>query len=278
VFVSPDWELLFPSSALQAISSRCSDHSPLLLSLENCTMSKRRFTFLAFWPKVAGFLDTIKAVWSAPRLDADPLRLMNHLLRETAKALVKWSAKAVGSIRMQIQVSKEVIFCLQVAQESRSLSREELSLRRFLKLRYLGLTSLQRTITRQKSSLRWLREGVPLPSSSTSMLTIVVGKTTSPLCLLTDAPSHVRMRRQSPPSRSSMGFWELLMSALALLLLMSSAYRDWICRTSDNRSRRPKFGRSLKSYPWTRLLVPMGLLAASTGRAGRSSEETFFEL
>jgi hypothetical protein len=159
VFVSPDWELLFPSSALQAISSRCSDHSPLLLSLENCTMSKRRFTFLAFWPKVAGFLDTIKAVWSAPRLDADPLRLMNHLLRETAKALVKWSAKAVGSIRMQIQVSKEVIFCLQVAQESRSLSWEELSLRRFLKLRYLGLTSLQRTITRQKSSLRWLREG-----------------------------------------------------------------------------------------------------------------------
>jgi hypothetical protein len=48
---------------------------------------------------------------------------------------------------------------LEVARESRSLSTEELSLRRFLKLRYLGLTSLQRTITRQKSSLQWLREG-----------------------------------------------------------------------------------------------------------------------
>jgi endonuclease/exonuclease/phosphatase family metal-dependent hydrolase len=28
VFVSSDWELLFPSFSLQDISSRCSDHSP----------------------------------------------------------------------------------------------------------------------------------------------------------------------------------------------------------------------------------------------------------
>jgi hypothetical protein len=51
---------------------------------------------------VAGFLDTVKAVWSAPCPDADPLCLIDHLLHETVKALVKWSAKAVGSIRMQI--------------------------------------------------------------------------------------------------------------------------------------------------------------------------------
>jgi hypothetical protein len=68
--------------------------------------------------------------------------MIDHLLRETAKALVKWSSKAVGSIRLQIQIAMEVIFRLEVAQDSRSLSPEEISLRRFLKLRYLGLTSL----------------------------------------------------------------------------------------------------------------------------------------
>jgi hypothetical protein len=102
MFVSPDWKLLFPSSSLQAISSQCSDHSPLLLSFENCTQSKCCFTFQAFWPKVAGFLDTIKVVSSVPCPDADPLRLIDHMLHETEKALVKWSAKVVGSIRMQI--------------------------------------------------------------------------------------------------------------------------------------------------------------------------------
>jgi hypothetical protein len=89
VFVSPDWEMLFPSSSLQAISSCCSDHSPLLLSFESCTQSKCHFTFLACWPKVAGFLNTVKAVWSAPHPDADPLRLIDHLLRKTVKVLVK---------------------------------------------------------------------------------------------------------------------------------------------------------------------------------------------
>jgi hypothetical protein len=85
--------------------------------------------------------------------------MIDHLLRETAKALVKWSSKAVGNIRLRIQIAMEVIFRLEVAQDSRSLSPKEISLRRFLKLRYLGLTSLQRTIAWQQSSLRWLREG-----------------------------------------------------------------------------------------------------------------------
>jgi hypothetical protein len=60
---------------------------------------------------------------------------------------------------MQILVAKEIIFRLEVAQESWSLSTEELALRRFLKLRYLGLTSMQRTIAMQKSSLGWHCEG-----------------------------------------------------------------------------------------------------------------------
>jgi hypothetical protein len=278
VFVSPDLELLFPSSSLQAISSRCSDHSPLLLSLETCTQSKRRFTFQAFWPKVADFLNTVKAVWSVPRPDADPLRLIDHLLCETAKALVKWSAKPVGYIRMQIQVAKEVIFRLEVVHESRSLSPEELSLRHFLKLHYLGLTSLQRTIARQKSSLRWLREG----DAYTKLFHLNANhrrrKNYIPSLLVDSRTLTHEDEKAAAAFTFFTEFWEFLTSALALLILRSSASRDWICRTSDNRSRRPKFGRSLKNYPWTRLLVPMGLLVASTGRAGRSSEETFFEL
>jgi hypothetical protein len=45
---------------------------------------------------VDDFLDTVKELWSAPHPAAEPLRLIDHLLRETAKALVKWSSKVVG--------------------------------------------------------------------------------------------------------------------------------------------------------------------------------------
>jgi hypothetical protein len=48
---------------------------------------------------------------------------------------------------------------LEAAQVTRSLSVAEATLRRFLKIRYLGLTSLERTMARQRSSMRWLYEG-----------------------------------------------------------------------------------------------------------------------
>lgn len=65
-----------------------------------------------------------------------------------SKGLKRWSAKVVGSIRTQMQVAKEVIFRLEAAQDLRSLSQVEQSLRRFLKIRFLDLTSLERTIAR----------------------------------------------------------------------------------------------------------------------------------
>jgi hypothetical protein len=60
---------------------------------------------------------------------------------------------------MQIADAKEVIFRLEVTQDTRPLSVAEAALRRFLKVRYLSLTSLQRTIARQQSSMRWLHDG-----------------------------------------------------------------------------------------------------------------------
>lgn len=65
----------------------------------------------------------------------------------------------MGSIRIQIQVAKEVIFRPEAAQDRRSLSPAKQSLRRFRKIRYLELTSLERTIALQRSNLHWLHQG-----------------------------------------------------------------------------------------------------------------------
>jgi hypothetical protein len=58
-----------------------------------------------------------------------------------AKGLKAWSAKSIGNIRTQVLVAKEVIFRLDVAQD-RLLFLPEFALHKFLKLHYLGLTSL----------------------------------------------------------------------------------------------------------------------------------------
>jgi hypothetical protein len=101
----------------------------------------------------------IGQMWNGPRPDVDALRMVDHLLRATAKALQQWSAKVVGNIKFQITGAKEVIFRLEAAQDTRSLSVTDVALRQFLKMRYLGLTSLERTMARQRPSMHKLNKG-----------------------------------------------------------------------------------------------------------------------
>lgn len=76
-----------------------------------------------------------------------------------AKRLQQWSDKWIGNIKLQIGIALEVIQRLDVAAESRVLSSSEIALRRLLKKKLLGLSSLERSIARQRSRLLWLRDG-----------------------------------------------------------------------------------------------------------------------
>jgi hypothetical protein len=56
-------------------------------------------------------------------------------------------------------MARMVVGQLDIAQESRALSDDELEMRRELKRMILGLALLSRTIARQRSCIRFLREG-----------------------------------------------------------------------------------------------------------------------
>jgi hypothetical protein len=55
VFISTEWECLFPHHDLKSLPSLCSDHVLLLLQTEANLSPKRRFLFRTFWPKPSGF-------------------------------------------------------------------------------------------------------------------------------------------------------------------------------------------------------------------------------
>jgi hypothetical protein len=72
---------------------------------------------------------------------------------------MNWSDKKVGCIKLQLMTAGEVVYRLDVAMESRQLSADECALHSQLKHTYLGLASLERTISRQRAKVVWLREG-----------------------------------------------------------------------------------------------------------------------
>ena len=54
--------------------------------------------------------------------EVDAFRCLDFKLRRTAKALKSWSAKHVGSVRLQLTIAKEIVYRLDSAQDSRTVA------------------------------------------------------------------------------------------------------------------------------------------------------------
>lgn len=150
---------MFPNCDLHSLASLCSDHAPLLLRTDNSFAYKKCFHFCSMWTRFPGFLDVVCRAWQCPLRDADPFKRLDWLLRNTDRRLQSWSSRFVGSVRMQLEIAKEVVHRLEAARDRRPLAMHEEELRKQLKLKTLGLLSLQCSIARQESRLLWLAEG-----------------------------------------------------------------------------------------------------------------------
>jgi hypothetical protein len=164
---SVDWDLMHPDTFLQALSSSVSDHAQIHLSLGVAFNPKRRFKFEAFWLNLEGFKEALKEDWVCDPNIGDPFRWLDALFCHAAEYFQAWSEKRVGNIKLKLAMANTLILRFDVAQESRALSQAEGWLRRMLKHVVLGMASLERTIARQRSRIRWLQEGTQISNSST---------------------------------------------------------------------------------------------------------------
>jgi mannosylglycoprotein endo-beta-mannosidase len=159
VLVSAEWESLFPNAHLRGLGSDASDHCALLLQTNLTQMNKARFHFESYWPKFDDYLDVVAQGWEPPILAVDALARLDHLLHSLVRHLQRWASSRIGDIRSQLLVARELVLRLDLAQERRHLSPSEQGLRKRLKMRCLGLSSLERTMARERSRVRQLREG-----------------------------------------------------------------------------------------------------------------------
>jgi hypothetical protein len=100
VFISNEWEALYPCNDLHPLSSLCSNYAPLLLRLDNSLVARRRFHFRAFWPRYAGFLEAVQHAWHYPITAANPFQCLDWLLRNTARVLRSWSVRFIENVKL----------------------------------------------------------------------------------------------------------------------------------------------------------------------------------
>lgn len=159
VFCTPSWEDMYPKCCLTAIGTAISDHCPLLLDLHADLCMGKRFKFEAFWTKADGFMDTVANAWGSVPSEGNPYVVLDQKLKATAKSLKKWSDRWIGNVKLQIAIALEVILRLDKAMDNRELTEQERDLRKVLKRKLLGLSSLERSIARQRSRILYLKEG-----------------------------------------------------------------------------------------------------------------------
>jgi hypothetical protein len=157
--ISLDWEAMHPDCHLQALSSNASDHCPLLLQTRMAIHAKPRFHFEAFWPKSEGYLEAVTRGWTCNDTVTDPLWRLDAMMRNLKKELHRWLVSKIGNVREQLLMAREIILKLDQATERRSLTNAEFELRKDIKFKCLGLSSLERTIARQRSRVRYLADG-----------------------------------------------------------------------------------------------------------------------
>jgi hypothetical protein len=160
VFCTIPWEDLHYGPVLHPLSTSVSDHSPLLLQSQHHTFGPPTFRFEAHWPLMLEFSGCVQHAWSQPTPVQHNAMLTLHIkLARTAKALSAWSKKLIPMGKLAGHICREVIAQLDIAQESRALSEDEIQLRKLLKHMLLGLAAIDRSRARQKSRLTWLKKG-----------------------------------------------------------------------------------------------------------------------
>jgi hypothetical protein len=119
----------------------------------------RGFRFEVFWTKIDGFNEVVQQAWTSSVSSSDVILRLHVKMVRTVKALKIWSRKTVGNFKMQLAIIQTVLTFLEKAQESRQLSGDELEFRRSLKLKILGIVSVQKARAKQHSRLVWMRLG-----------------------------------------------------------------------------------------------------------------------
>jgi hypothetical protein len=154
-FCTASWDLMLPNVHLQALSSKVSDHCPLLIAKPTTVNKYRRFHLEAFWPKLPGFLEVVQIAWSKEVLVVNPFLRLH--IQQTSKALRQWARRLIGNNKVLLCAAAKLIGILDVVQEFRHLSISEIQLRKDLKARFLGLTAVEKLRAKQSSRMSSIR-------------------------------------------------------------------------------------------------------------------------
>ena len=154
LLISPEWLELFPHMSVVILNRSISDHNPLIVQTEEYDSGPKPFRFQNCWLQHPGCLQIIKNVWANSNLPC-----FGGKLREVKIKLKEWNTSVFGIIDHQISALEEKIHEVDMLANNKTLSDEEISLRRSAQAELWEWLKRKETYWAQNSRAKWVKEG-----------------------------------------------------------------------------------------------------------------------
>jgi hypothetical protein len=151
---SQPWLNCFGDASVTHLISPCSDHCPLLLSVQQGvkdTSGGKQAYYEIMWEREASLGERIDQAWQLEHTRGD-LGHINRALKSVLLSLKAWSRKNFGSIRKELEAKRRELAKLQATDTDRNAIRE--AIRDMNELLYK-----EEMMWLQRARVDWLREG-----------------------------------------------------------------------------------------------------------------------
>jgi hypothetical protein len=103
VLVSTDWEQNFPLATVEALNREISDHTPLLLRMEEKAKSKKQppFKFELGWLLKDEFFEVVTEVWKKENRGTTPMQKWQNKIRRLRQFLRGWAKNMNGAYKKE---------------------------------------------------------------------------------------------------------------------------------------------------------------------------------
>ncbi|XP_072146409.1 uncharacterized protein [Setaria viridis] len=117
----------------------------------------RGLRFESSWPRILGYLDTVKEAWDRQLQIQNPYLRLHTKIERAGKNLKKWPRSKIGRNELLLCAAKQLVGILVIVQDFRQLSDIEVQLKRDLKARILGMTAIEKIRARQQSRMTYIK-------------------------------------------------------------------------------------------------------------------------
>nr|XP_009774803.1 PREDICTED: uncharacterized protein LOC104224793 [Nicotiana sylvestris]XP_016490633.1 PREDICTED: uncharacterized protein LOC107810374 [Nicotiana tabacum] len=155
---SADWDENFRDIKQVILPKVSSDHAPISLQCEVWENTKSYFKFENWWLGTEGFKDKIASWWVSFDVQSRPDYVLAKKLRLLKVKLKEWTGQG-GNLEVLKTICLNKILVLDVVQESRDLSEDELVQKASLVMELEEIAKNEELIWRQKSRVQWLKQG-----------------------------------------------------------------------------------------------------------------------